>query len=362
MVQQKALIHRLEDSPVAARDIEYVELYVSDKQEAVEHLVFSLGFTRMAESADSGKSSTLLRQGEVQLVVTAGPATEEFLDAHGDGVADIAFSCDDVGTTSDAVIAAGGAVLDWMRDTVAVSGFGAVHHTLLPAATACPGNRLPPGRRWSPIPDRPARPAGPITGLDHIATCFEPGSLADYTEYYRAGLGLDWYSSEFVEVADQAMDSVVVRSRSGGITFTMLEPDTSRSPGQLDSFLDRNNGGGVQHLAFLVDDIVSAVGEFRCQGVEFLHTPDAYYDMLSTRCPDMREEITELRAADVLADCDEWGYLLQLFTRSPYERNTLFYELIQRRGARGFGSANIRALYEAVERDRVAAGSSPVSA
>jgi 4-hydroxymandelate synthase len=112
----------------------------------------------------------------------------------------------------------------------------------------------------------------------------------------------------------------------------------------------------VQHLAFLVDAIIPAVNEFRRQGVEFLDTPDVYYDALSERCPDMREEIVELRSADVLADRDEWGYLLQLFTRSPYKRNTLFYELIQRRGARGFGSANIRALYEAVERDRLVAG------
>jgi 4-hydroxymandelate synthase len=90
--------------------------------------------------------------------------------------------------------------------------------------------------------------------------------------------------------------------------------------------------------------------------VEFLPTPGSYYEMLSNRLTGMREEIADLRAAQVLADRDEWGYLLQVFTRSPHERSTLFYELIQRRGARGFGSANIRALYEAVERDRLAAG------
>jgi 4-hydroxymandelate synthase len=112
----------------------------------------------------------------------------------------------------------------------------------------------------------------------------------------------------------------------------------------------------VQHLAFAVDDIISAVHEFSDRGITFLQTPDAYYEMLTARMPGIQGEIADLRTANVLADHDEWGYLLQLFTRSPYRRNTLFYELIQRRGARGFGSANIRALYEAVERDGLAAG------
>jgi 4-hydroxymandelate synthase len=98
------------------------------------------------------------------------------------------------------------------------------------------------------------------------------------------------------------------------------------------------------------------VSQIQSQGVEFLGTPDTYYDMLAERLPDVRAEIARLRSSCVLVDHDEWEYLLQLFTRSPYPRNTLFYELIQRRGARGFGSWNIRALYEAVERDRIAAG------
>lgn len=340
---------------MAARDIGYIELYAGDKHEAVDYLVSSLGFTKMAESAGVRKNSTLLRQGGVWLIVTTGPTTEAFLDSHGDGIANIAFICDDVDATCLTAAAAGRAPLGSEDDYPLVPGFGGVCHTLLPASAGS-DKRMPPGYRWTVTPRASSRPGGRIAKLDHIAVCFDAGSLANASDSYRAAFGLDWYSSEFIEVADQAMDSVVLRSRSGGITFTMLEPDASRSPGQLDSFLDQNNGAGVQHLAFLVDDIVPAVNEYRRQGVKFLETPDAYYDMLKVRCPEMGEEITELRAADVLADRDEWGYLLQLFTRSPYERKTLFYELIQRRGARGFGSANIRALYEAVERDRVVTG------
>jgi 4-hydroxymandelate synthase len=98
--------------------------------------------------------------------------------------------------------------------------------------------------------------------------------------------------------------------------------------------------------------MISAVRDFSARGVEFLHTPESYYEMLPARVTGMPEAVADLQAANVLVDRDEWGFLLQLFTRSPYERNTLFYELIQRRGARGFGSENIRALYNAVEHDR----------
>lgn len=189
-----------------------------------------------------------------------------------------------------------------------------------------------------------------------MAVCLEGDSLPRYADFYRDAFGFTRYSSEYVAVADQAMDSVVVRSESERVIFTLVAPDPGKQPGQLDAYLERNGGEGVQHLAFLVEEIIPAVREFRDRGVEFLATPDTYYDMLTERFADLRSEIGGLKDAQVLADRDEWGHLLQLFTRSPYQRNTLFFELIQRRGSRGFGSANIRALYEAVERDRLTAG------
>jgi 4-hydroxymandelate synthase len=158
-----------------------------------------------------------------------------------------------------------------------------------------------------------------------------------------------------VRIGEQGLDSTVVRSPSGGITFTILEQDPRKQPGQLAGSLSRFGGPGVQHLAFLVDDIDSAVRDCSAQGIDFLPTPSAYYDRLASRLAALRGQIAELRATSVLADRDEWGYLLQLFTRSPYPRNTVFYELVQRRGACGFGGANIKALYEAVAREDIAA-------
>lgn len=336
---------------MAAQGIAYVEFYTSDVREAIDYFVTSMGFTQVAECVDSRGRSAWVRQGSAHLIATEGACTTEFVARHGDGIADIAFMCDEVGQTVENALAAGASIVSPEAGCPAVSGFGDVRHTLVPRAAQ---QRVPGRRAWVPTAAGPVRASGKIQLLDHVAVCVEGGTLAEWVRFYTDGFGLARYSSEFIEVGSQAMDSVVVRSPSGGITFTILEPVLTRNPGQVDDFLLKNAGAGVQHLAFKVDDIVSAVHEFKAAGVDFLHIPAVYYDLLAGRLPGLRAEIADLRAADLLADRDSWGYLLQLFTRSPYERNTLFYELVERRGARGFGSANIKALYEAVERDRTA--------
>jgi 4-hydroxymandelate synthase len=336
---------------MVAQGVPFVELYTSDQKTMVDYFTSAVGFASVAESADVASRSVLLRQGRMQLMVTAGRRTERFLEAHGDGIADVALTCDDVAASFSAAIAAGAADLGTAYGNPVVSAFGSVCHTLVPAGD---GAMLPPGRAWVPMADAVAAPVARIRLLDHIAICLEADSLYHYANFYAAAFGLSRYSSEFVDVGDSSMDSVVVRSVSGDVTFTLVAPGSPTGKGQLDAFLRRNGGAGVQHLALLVDDIVAAVTEAGERGVEFLQTPASYYDALAERFHDMPEGIASLRATNVLADRDEWGYLLQLFTRSPHPRNTLFYEFIQRRGARGFGSANIRALYEAVERDRLA--------
>jgi 4-hydroxymandelate synthase len=344
-------------SRMVAREIDYVELYVSDQRAALDYHISSLGFTQVAESTDDARSSALLRQGGVTLIVTAGPATSEFLDVHGDGIADIALNCEDPAAAADAAAAAGASVHRPAPGHPVVAGFGGVAHTLLPMP-ASRNFRVPPDRPWTATSTTPIRP-GRVRLLDHVAICVKGGTLAQHADFYTAAFGMPRYSSEYVAVGSQALDSIVVRSSTGGLTFTLVAPDPVKEPGQLDAFLARNGGPGVQHLAFGVDDIVPTVRELRDRGVEFLRAPVGYYDRLAERLPALGDELADLKDTSVLADRDEWGYLLQLFTRSPYERNTLFYEIIQRQGARGFGSANIRALYEAVERDLLSAGQPP---
>lgn len=342
---------------MAVHSIAYVELYTRDKVSAVDYLVSAMGFTRIADSVEVDRSSVLLGQGDVRLVVTSGRGLGKFLDAHGDGVADIALACDAASVTgiAEAAGADGAAVTVSPHGSTVVTGCGSVSHSLVPAPAGT-GPLLPPGRNWVLDPDRDHVAPGRIDSLDHIAVCVTGGALTARADYYQKVFGLGRYSSEYVDVGGQAMDSIVVRSDSGGVTFTLVAPDPGKDAGQLDAFLERNGGEGAQHLAFLVEDIIPTVREQRSNGVEFLSTPDTYYDMLAERFTELRTEIAQLRDAQVLADRDEWGHLLQVFSRSPYPRNTLFYELIQRRGSRGFGSSNIRALYEAVERDRLTAG------
>ncbi|MFL6137235.1 MAG: 4-hydroxyphenylpyruvate dioxygenase [Frankiaceae bacterium] len=332
---------------MAVQRIAYVELYVDDHDEAVRYFTSALGFVHEAVSAGPGLTSTLLRQGAATLAVSSGRRAEPFLEAHGDGVADIALECADVPATMRAAMAAGAEPYGPLR----VLGVGGLVHTLVERGSTRPGDR-----EWgAPARRSPVNAPPHIVALDHVAACVRAGSLSAVSSFYAAAFGLERYSSERIALGDQAMDSVVLRDLAGEVTFTILEPDDACSPGQIDAFLERNAGPGVQHLAFRVGDIVPAVRDMRDNGVTFLTTPGAYYDALVERISGLREEIEGLRDANVLADRDEWGYLLQLFTSSPHQRDTLFYELVQRRGARGFGSANIKALYEAVERDRVTA-------
>jgi 4-hydroxymandelate synthase len=178
--------------------------------------------------------------------------------------------------------------------------------------------------------------------------------LAAATRFYRDVFGFDTIFEEKIEVGDQGMDSKVVQSPSGGITFTLIEPDIARSPGQIDAFLDRHGGAGVQHVALLTDDIVGSVAALEARGVEFLSAPARYYDTLAQRVTAMADRIQSLRDGNVLVDRDHWGVLLQIFTKPVRPTGAFFFELIERRQARTFGSGNVRALYEAVERERLA--------
>ncbi|WP_055585442.1 VOC family protein [Streptacidiphilus griseoplanus] len=340
---------------MAVRDIAYAELYTRDKVASVDHLVSSLGFTRVADSVAADRSSVLLRQNDVQLVVTSGRGIWRFLDEHGDGIAVLAMTCDDVPDSVAAAEAAGARLLGSEYGSPVVSGFGGVTHTLLPH-TRNPAAELPAGRRWHATPGAPERPGGRIRSLDHLEICLDGGGLTDYAGLCRDGFGFTRLSSAREEFGEQAMDSVVMCGSSPRATLSLVAPAPDREPGQLDAFLDRNGGPGVQRLAFLVDDLPAAAHEFRDRGLEVLTVPDAGD---GTR-PEGRTAPTEDPAAPggvgIPVDHDGSGSLLRLLSRSPYERNTLSFELVQRRGARGLGSAGTRALYEAVERDRLAAG------
>jgi 4-hydroxymandelate synthase len=331
-----------------ARRMQYIEVYVREPNPWVRHLANGFGFAEVARSGAGGAESVMLRQGLVTVAVTGRPKSDEHLAGHAEGVGNIGIICDEV----PAVLAAArryGACCSTDGQDAVVSGYGGFCCTLVDAGRA--GVLGPSGRSWAPVARRPqvAVVGERVQRVDHLAICVEAGALEETVDFYRTVFGLRQTYSEYIQVGDQAMDSVVVDN--GAITLTLLEPDASKPARQVDGFLRANGGAGVQHVAFLVDDVVAAVQEQRANGVRFLRTPAEYYAALAERLPELAGELGELSETGVLADRDDWGHLLQVFTTCPHAGSAMFYELIERRGARLFGSRNIRALYEAVARE-----------
>jgi 4-hydroxymandelate synthase len=191
--------------------------------------------------------------------------------------------------------------------------------------------------------------------VDHLAVCLPGGSLTPALERYATAFGLNRIFDERIDVGGQTMISTVVQDPGGHVTFTLIEPDLTREPGQIDDFLRAHDGAGVQHVALRTADIISAVRALSARGVEFLTSPGEYYAALGSRLGSLGIGVDRLRTWNVLADTDSGGQMFQIFARSVHERHTFFYELIERRGALTFGSQNIRALYEALEAERTAA-------
>ncbi|WP_413104244.1 4-hydroxyphenylpyruvate dioxygenase [Streptomyces sp. Inha503] len=371
--------------PLADLAIDYVELYVENLDSSAFQWVDRYAFAIVGSGGSADHRSLALRHGEITLVLTQAtsdrhPASAYVL-SHGDGVADIALRTADVRAAFEAAVANGAGVHrrpvrhtgDGPSVTAAVHGFGDVVHTLVQRAPdAGPG--LPAGFVPADGQERPDGPGGeaglnkaglaeaglPETGLtevglldiDHIAVCLGTGGLGPAVAYYQQALGFRDVFAEHIVVGAQAMHSKVVQSPSGAVTLTLIEPDDTALPGQIDEFLKSHQGSGVQHLAFSSHDAVRSVRALSDRGVTFLTTPDAYYDLLGERIDLSPRRLADLRATGVLADEDHDGQLFQIFTASTHPRHTLFYEVIERQGAQTFGSANIKALYEAVELER----------
>jgi 4-hydroxymandelate synthase len=332
----------------AVRDVPYVELYTADPDAMTGYFADGMGFTaRPLTGWALDRRSVLLSQGGIRLVVSS-PATAtgevaQYVERHGDGVADIAFSVSDTKLAYAAAVNRGALPVREPAPRPAVGGGTAITATVVGA-----GDLLHTFVQADPHGDG----AGARLQLvDHAAICLPAGTLRPTVDFYDHVFGLRSIFTERIEVGEQAMNSEVVQSETGQVTFTLIEPDTSRKPGQIDSFLAGHGGAGVQHLAFLTDDIGEAVQALRDRSIRFLDAPRHYYAALSGRLPEFAADVHRLRELDVLVDRDHWGHLLQIFTKSVHPSGTLFFELIERRAARTFGSGNIRALYEAVEQE-----------
>jgi 4-hydroxymandelate synthase len=337
--------------------LNHVELYVTDVRAKAETFRSSYGFHPLAERHGDDRHSIALGQGDIVLVLTEAKRDDDpaavYVQCHGDGVAHIGLRSPDPATAFRSAVQRGAVPAEHTcGDTpFVIAGFGDVVHSFVPSLADDEPIRHVPGFT-EPVRLR-QEDCGVVRTLDHFAVAVAAGALDATTAYYKNVLGFAEIFSERIEVGAQAMNSQVVQNATGDVTFTIVEPDASAEPGQIDDFVKDHGGPGVQHIAFGTTDITRTVAVLRDRGVEFLDTPDAYYEGLPDRVGLPPARVAGLRRLGVLVDSDHDGMLMQIFTRSVHPRGTIFLEVIQRLGARTFGSGNIRALYESVERDRV---------
>ena len=222
--------------------------------------------------------------------------------------------------------------------------------------SAYTGVWLPRYRRVADM--KAVHPTG-LAAIDHIVGNVPLGGMNEWAHFYRDVMGfkqLAHFTDEQVSTEYTALMSKVMQNGSGRVKFPITEPAEGKKKSQIDEFLEFYGGPGVQHLALITGDIVSTVRKLRDNGVRFLRVPDTYYADLRERVGEIKERFEDIQELGILVDRDDEGYLLQIFTKPVQDRPTLFYEIIQRRGARGFGLGNFKALFEALELEQAARG------
>ena len=346
--------------------IDHLELYVGNAKQATAFYVRALGFREVAyaglETGCRDSASHVLEQGGIRLVLTGalapGHPAGRHVAAHGDGVKTIALTVPDAEHAHRVAVSRGArsvqdpwSVADEDGEVVraSVAAYGEVVHTFV-QLDGYEGAFLPGYVRR----DGSASDVG-LLAIDHVVGNVELGEMESWVGFYERVFGmteLNSFTDEAISTEYSALMSKVVSDGSGRIKFPINEPAEGRRRSQVDEFLEFHGGPGVQHLALTTEDIVGTVAGLRVRGIEFLRTPDAYYDELPARIGDIDEPLAELRRHGILADRDEEGYLLQVFSRPLADRPTLFLEVIERHGATGFGQGNFKALFEAIEREQ----------
>ncbi|GAA0240238.1 4-hydroxyphenylpyruvate dioxygenase [Cryptosporangium japonicum] len=322
------------------------------------------------ETGNRDHHAYVLRSGGVRFVFKGGvdPASA-LLDhhrRHGDGIVDIALEVPDVDRCVEHARAEGATVLEEPHDVsdehgtvriAAIATYGETRHTLVDRSRY----------RGPYLPGYVARTTGHPTpkrvfqALDHVVGNVELGRMDEWVDFYNRVMGFT-NMAEFVgeDIATEysALMSKVVASGNHKVKFPLNEPAVGKKRSQIDEYLDYYGGPGAQHLALATNDILRTVDALRARGVEFLATPDSYYEdpELRARIGEVRVPIAELQSRGILVDRDEDGYLLQIFTKPLGDRPTVFFEFIERHGSLGFGIGNFKALFEAIEREQAIRG------
>lgn len=322
------------------------------------------------ETGNRDHVAFVLKSGAVRFVIKGGvDPTSPLLDhhrKHGDGIVDIALEVPDVDRCITHAHAVGATVLEEPHDVTdehgtvrigAIATYGDTRHTLVDRSRYT-GPYLPGYvARTSTYVKREGAPKRLFQALDHIVGNVELGRMDEWVEFYRKVMGFT-NMAEFIgdDIATDysALMSKVVANGNHRVKFPLNEPAVAKKKSQIDEYLEFYDGPGAQHLALATGDILAAVDALRAEGVEFLNTPDSYYEdpELRARIGEVRVPVAELQKRGILVDRDEDGYLLQIFTKPLGDRPTVFFELIERHGSLGFGKGNFKALFEAIEREQ----------
>jgi 4-hydroxyphenylpyruvate dioxygenase len=351
---------------------DYVELWVGNARQAAYFYEHALGFARSAyagpETGVRDRASYVLEQGSIRLVLTSALREDHEIARHcarhGDGVKDIAL------TVPDATEAYRQAVQRGARGTAepqraedelgsievsAIATYGDTIHSFVDRSDY----RGPFKPGYVAVAAAADTAGAGLEAIDHIVGNVELGRMDEWVGFYERVFGMTemiHFSDDDISTEYSALMSKVMTDGTGKIKFPLNEPAEGKRKSQIEEYLDFYGGPGAQHVAMTTSDIVATVEELKRRGVVFLDTPDAYYDEVPERVGEIDADYGDLRRHRILADRDDDGYLLQIFTKTVQDRPTLFFEVIERHGARGFGDGNFKALFEAIEREQAARG------
>jgi 4-hydroxyphenylpyruvate dioxygenase len=347
---------------------DFIEFYVGNAKQAALYYRIAFGYRLVAyrgpETGTRDRASYALEQDKVRLVLTTPLRPDhpiaEHVRVHGDGVKDIALWVDDAREAFRKAVDRGAQPAyepTMLRDDdgeVVMAGirtYGDTIHSLVERRNYR-GAFLP---GFVPIESHYNPPPVGLRYVDHCVGNVELGAMNKWVSYYEHVLGfynLVSFDDKTISTEYSALMSKVVANGNGRIKFPLNEPAQGRKKSQIDEYLEFYRGPGVQHIAIATEDIVSTVTALRDRGVEFLRVPTTYYDTVLDRVGRIDEDLVPLRELGILVDRDDEGYLLQIFTKPVEDRPTLFYEIIQRKGAKSFGAGNFKALFEAIEREQ----------
>jgi 4-hydroxyphenylpyruvate dioxygenase len=356
-----------EDDFMPLDGIDHIELWVGNAAQASYFFQRAFNFTEVAyrglETGVRDRVSRVLEQGEIRLVLTGALHSDSEVARehaeHGDGVKVIALSVPDVDHAYREATARGATGLAEPHEAADAHGhvriadiaaYGDTIHRFVDRADYT-GPFLP---GFDPVEGAARdRDAELLLAIDHIVGNVELGAMNDWVSYYERVFGMTemiHFTDEAISTEYSALMSKVVTNGDGRVKFPINEPAEGRRKSQIDEYLEFYEGPGAQHIALTTGDIVRTVDELSRRGIRFLRTPESYYDDVPERVGEIGESLEDLRRLGILVDRDDEGYLLQIFTAPLGDRPTIFFEIIERHGARGFGEGNFKALFEAIER------------